>query len=100
MTNPPRSRRVLDAPSPLGLATREGFRRAARDLLGEMPLGEGELVIDFRATTEVDSSGLGALVLIQRHAAERRQRVVLKGVGPEIEYLLVLTRIDDLFQFE
>jgi anti-anti-sigma factor len=65
-----------------------------------MSVGNGELVIDLGATREVDSSGLGALVLIQRHAAERRQQVVLRGVGPELEYLLVLTKLDDLFQFE
>jgi anti-anti-sigma regulatory factor len=84
----------------LGLSTREGFRRAANSLLGEMGVGNGELVIDLGATKEVDSSGLGALVLVQRHAAERRQQVVLRGVGPELEYLLVLTKLDDLFQFE
>lgn len=84
----------------LGLSTREGFRRAANSLLGEMGVGNGELVIDLGATKEVDSSGLGALVLVQRHAAERRQQIVLRGVGPELEYLLVLTKLDDLFQFE
>ncbi len=96
----PRPRRVLDAPKLLGLATREDFRHAANGLLDEMAQGNGELVIDLGATREVDSSGLGALVLVQRHAAERRQQVVLRGVGPELEYLLVLTKLDDLFQFE
>jgi ABC-type transporter Mla MlaB component len=100
VSHPPRPRRVLDAPMLLGLSTREGFRRAANSLLGEMGVGNGELVIDLGATKEVDSSGLGALVLVQRHAAERRQQVVLRGVGPELEYLLVLTKLDDLFQFE
>jgi len=91
---------VLDAPPLLGLATREGFREAANELLDAMAAGEGELVIDLAATREVDSSGLGALILIQRHAADRRLQVVLRGVGPELEYLLVLTKLDDLFQFE
>ncbi len=100
VTQSPRPRRVLDAPTLLGLATRGGFREAANSLLDEMSAGNGELVIDLGATREVDSSGLGALVLIQRHAADRRQQVVLRGVGPELEYLLVLTKLDDLFQFE
>jgi anti-anti-sigma regulatory factor len=69
-------------------------------LLEEMAMGNGELVIDLGATREVDSAGLGALVWIQRHAADRRQQVVLRGVGPELEYLLVLTKLDDLFLFE
>lgn len=100
VSHPARSRRVLDAPTLLGLATREDFRRAANALLDEMDVGEGDLVIDLGATREVDSSGLGALILIQRHAADRRLRVVLRGVGPELEYLLVLTKLDDLFEFE
>jgi len=36
---------------------------------------------------------------VHRHAVERRQQVVLKNVGPEIEFLLVLTKLDDLFLF-
>ncbi len=91
---------VLTAPPQLGLATREAFRSSAEALLGGLPIGDGALVIDFSGTTEVDSSGLGVLVLIQRQAAERRLPVVLRGVGQEFEYLLVLTRLDDLFRFE
>jgi hypothetical protein len=30
---------------------------------------------------------------------ERRQQVVLRNVCPEIEFLLVLTKLDDLFLF-
>lgn len=100
MTNVPRSTRVISAPSELGLATREAFRDAANGLLAEMAEGEGTLVIDLAPTRTVDSSGLGVLILIQRRATERRLQVVLRGVGPELEYLLVLTKLDDLFQFE
>lgn len=92
--------RVITAPELLGLATREVFRHEANDLLDELPEGEGSLVVDLTGTRKVDSSGLGALVMVQRHAAERRQQVVLRGVGPELEYLLVLTKLDDLFVFE
>lgn len=100
VTNAPRSLRVLSAPADLGLSTRVAFRDAANDLLDELPEGSGELVIDLGPTRTVDSSGLGALIMIERHAADRRQRVVLRGVGPELEYLLVLTKLDDLFTFE
>lgn len=91
--------RVLQAPEMLGLATREAFRRSANDLLDQMAEGAGQLVVDLGSTREVDSSGLGALVMVQRHAADRRQQVVLRGVGPELEFLLVLTKLDDLFVF-
>ena len=35
--------------------------------------------------------------MVHRHATERRQQVVLRNVWPEIEFLLVLTKLDDLF---
>jgi len=91
--------RVLQAPETLGLETREPFRQQANALLDEMGEGRGQLVVDLGATREIDSSGLSALVMVHRHAVERRQQVVLKNVGPEIEFLLVLTKLDDLFLF-
>jgi anti-anti-sigma regulatory factor len=57
-------------------------------------------VIDLVATRKVDSAGLGALMLIQRRAAERRQAVVLRNASDELRYLLVLTKLDDLFEVE
>jgi hypothetical protein len=39
-------------------------------------------------------------MLIQRRAAERRQIVALRNVNDEIRFLLVLTKLDDLFQLE
>lgn len=91
--------RVLQAPENLGLATRETFRLEANSLLDEMPEGTGCLILDLGVTRQVDSSGLSALVMIQRHASGRRQKVVLRGVGAELEYTLVLTKLDDLFLF-
>lgn len=91
--------RVLPAPENLGLSTREAFRQSATALLDEMPRGNGCLVVDFAPTKEVDSAGLSALVMTQRHAADRGQQVMLLHVGAELEFLLVLTKLDDLFQF-
>jgi anti-anti-sigma factor len=92
--------RVLQAPENLGLATREAFREQANALLDDMGAGRGQLVVDMGHTREIDSSGLSALVMVHRHATERRQRIVLSNVGAEIEFLLVLTKLDDLFVFQ
>lgn len=92
--------KVLAAPSALGLETRADFRRTAVTLLEQLPEGDAQLVIDLSATVTVDSAGLGALMLVQRRAAERRQQVVLKGANDEIRFLLVLTKLDDLFLYE
>jgi anti-sigma B factor antagonist len=92
--------RVLAAPERLSLETRTTFRRAAAELLEQMEEGAGRLVVDLSATRHVDSAGLGALMLIQRRAAERRQAVCLRGANEELRFLLVLTKLDDLFELE
>jgi anti-anti-sigma factor len=92
--------RVLQAPGTLGLETRVEFRREAVEQLEALPEGEGRLVVDLTATRHVDSAGLGALMLVQRRAAERRQTVVLRNPSDELRFLLHLTKLDDLFGFE
>jgi anti-anti-sigma regulatory factor len=92
--------KVLAAPATLGLESRTAFRRAAGELLDQLPEGAGRLVIDLSATRAVDSAGLGALMLVQRKAAERRLGVTLRGVNEELRFLLVLTKLDDLFELE
>jgi anti-anti-sigma factor len=100
MRSPHETERGLVAPETLGLDTRVEIRKAAVRLLEEMPEGVGRLVIDLARTRHVDSAGLGALMLIQRRAAERRQVVVLRNASEEIRFLLVLTQLDDLFHIE
>jgi anti-anti-sigma factor len=100
MRSPQDAERAMKAPETLGLDTRVEIRKTAVRLLEEMPEGIGRLVIDLGRTRQVDSAGLGALMLIQRRAAERRQVVVLRNASEEIRFLLVLTKLDDLFQLE
>lgn len=88
------------APEHLGLETRTAFRQSAVSLLEQLPERTGRLVIDLRGTRTVDSAGLGALMLIQRKASERRQVVVLRRPNDELRFLLVLTKLDDLFEVE
>ena len=100
MRTPQEVERGLSAPDTLGLETRVEIRKAAIQLLEEMPEGTGRLVIDLGHNRYIDSAGLGALMLIQRRAAERRQPVVLRNPNEEIRFLLVLTKLYDLFQVE
>lgn len=92
--------RQLNAPPSLGLETRASFRQAAVTALEAMPEGESRLVIDLSATRHVDSAGLGALMLVQRRAGERRQRVALRSASEELRFLLMLTKLEDLFELE
>jgi anti-anti-sigma factor len=100
MRSPQDVERGLTAPESLGLDTRVEIRKAATQLLEEMPEGTGRLIVDLTHTRIVDSAGLGALMLIQRRAAERRQVVILRNPNEEIRFLLVLTKLSDLFQIE
>lgn len=96
--------KILAAPERLDLESRTAFRRAAGEVLDLLAQGAesgaGRLVIDLSGTRSVDSAGLGALMLIQRKAAERRQTVCLRGANEELRFLLVLTKLDDLFELE
>jgi anti-anti-sigma factor len=89
---------VLPAPEVLGLETRTAFRQSAAALLAELPEASGRLVLDLVGTSRMDSAGLGALMLIQRQAAERRQTVALRNLTDELRFLLVLTKLDELFE--
>jgi anti-anti-sigma factor len=97
MRSPQELERGLAAPVTLGLETRVAIRQEAERLLEEMPDGSGRLVIDLTHTRTVDSAGLGALMLIQRVAAERRHAVVLRNPSEEIRFLLTITKLYDLF---
>lgn len=92
--------RVVHVPPVLGLETRGPFRDEAVEVLGQLPEADGILMIDFAKTRRIDSAGLGALMLVQRKAAERQQRVVLRNLRDEFRFLLVLTKLDDLFEIE
>jgi anti-anti-sigma factor len=92
--------RVLTAPECLGLETRAEFRRQGVGLLEQLPEGDGRLVVDLGSTGRVDSAGLGALMLVQRRAEERHQRIVLRNASDEVRYLLALTKLLDLFELE
>jgi anti-sigma B factor antagonist len=92
--------RVVVAPEELGLDSRNEFRREAFSRVDHMRRGAGRLVIDLSATRSVDSTGLGALIMVQRRAVQRRVHVTLRGVNEELRFLLVLTKLEDLFEVE
>ena len=95
---------LVRAPSVLDRDTRLAFRREALRAVEKGPAGVGEaggrVIVDLGRTTHVDSAGLGALVLVRERAAEQRWTVCLRGASEELRFLLVLTRLEDRFEFE
>ena len=100
MDHAERVEKAIVAPAHLGGDARVEFRRAAVDLLDAMPEATGSLIVDLSATRLVDSAGLGTLMLVRQHAAGRRQVVRLRGLSEEVQLLLVLTKLEDLFEIE
>src|SRR5260370_16394094 len=92
--------KTLAAPERLDLESRTGFRRAAGEVLDLLAEGNGRLVIDLSGTRTVDSAGLGALMLIQRKAAERRQIVCLRAANEDLPFPPFPPNPDDLFALQ
>src|SRR5437879_11798385 len=58
-TNP--TEKVVAAPEQLGLESRTDFRRAAAELLEQLPEGAGRMIIDMSGRRQVASGGLGEI---------------------------------------
>lgn len=90
----------LSAPARLVAETRVDFRCAALDSLdraGEH--GEPLLAIDMGDTRDVDASGLGILVLVQKRARERGLSTRLLNTQESVRSLLAMTKLERLFEF-
>jgi anti-anti-sigma factor len=75
----------LVAPFRLTSDLRLDFRRAVLD-------------VDLSRTIEVDASGLGVLVLLQKRARERGIRTRLLNTPRSVVDMLSMTRLDTLFE--
>lgn len=74
----------------LGAATVADVRAALHAAVGD---GAGDLVLDLSRVELVDATGLGMLVGIHRLADRSGRRLLLGGVPPRIERLLLATRL-------
>lgn len=90
---------VLAAPERLVTETRLAFRRAALDHV-ERAVAESavRIYVDLGATTDIDASGLGVLVLLQKRARERMIATRLLNAGASVRQMLLLTKLDYLFE--
>ena len=90
---------VLVAPERIVAETCAEFRSAALDRLGS-PSAAGcrALTIQMAPATELDASGLGVLVLIQKRAKERGMSTRLVDAPERVHNLLKLTKLDFLFE--
>ena len=74
------------------------FRRDALNALeAASAAGESAVTLDLSAVVEIDASGLGVLILLQKRARERGMRTRLIGVPSLVEQLFEATRMGPLF---
>lgn len=92
---------VLIAPAHLDATSRLDFRRAALEHLERTVQRSGtRVVIDLQHTTDIDASGLGVLVLVQKRARERMVAVKLLHAPVPVMQMISLTKLDYLFELE
>jgi anti-anti-sigma regulatory factor len=89
---------MLVAPPRLIADTRAAFRTAALAHLERLGPDAGALVIDMHQTLDLDASGLGILVLVQKRAKERGLPTRLRHAPERVRNLLKLTMLDFLFE--
>ncbi len=89
---------ALVAPQRLVADTRGDFRSLAISYLDGLDHTADTLVIDMGSTTELDASGLGILVLVQKRAKERGLSTRLYQTPERVRNLLKLTMLDFLFE--
>ena len=93
-------RSSVEAPPRLIAETRVDFRAMAMEVLERSAeSGKGQLCIDMTATEEVDASGLGTLVVLQKRARERGLKTQLQAAQPQVRSLLAATKLEALFDF-
>lgn len=92
---------VLIAPERLVTDTRLDFRRAALEYVERAARDSApRIYVDLSATRDIDASGLGVLVLLQKRAREKMIATRLLHAGTSVRQMLLLTKLDYLFELE
>jgi anti-sigma B factor antagonist len=76
------------------VANRQDLKQIVQDALDT---GARKFVIDFGPTAYIDSSGLGALVSINKKVRESDGELRLAGLNEDLRSLFELTKLDTLF---
>lgn len=81
----------------LDIVTSDEVRRDLTDLIDA---GHRALALDLSEVGFVDSSGLGVLVALHRHAGARGGELTVRSVPPRVQRLFEITRIGDLLTID
>lgn len=81
----------------LDIVTSDEVKRGLAQLIDA---GHVALALDLSGVSFVDSSGLGVLVAIHRHAESRGGSFLVRSVPPQVQRLFEITRLDDLLRVD
>lgn len=85
---------VVTVEGQLIVANRQELKQLLQDALDR---GARKFLLDFTPTAYIDSSGLGALVSINRKVREAGGELRLAGLNEDLRSLFELTKLDTLF---
>ena len=86
---------LVEVDGELIVGNREEFKQT---VLERVDGGDRKFVVDFRESSYIDSSGLGALVSLSRKIREAGGELRLAGLNEDLRTLFELTKLDTLFQ--
>lgn len=87
----------IQLPSSLIVGNRQTLKLQVLDALDA---GARQIVLDFRGTAYIDSSGLGVLVSVNKSCRDRGAELVLAGLNTELRALFELYQLHQLFRIE
>jgi anti-sigma B factor antagonist len=69
------------------------------DELGRLveKLGNDQLILDFSTVTNVSSSVLTTLIMLNQQVKNSRGRLALTGISPDLQQVFKLTKLEKLF---
>lgn len=73
------------------------FQSTCREIFATHHGALERLTLNFAATTFLDSSGLGSLVICRRLCEQHQVELLLKEVGPQVMLVLNMTDLDKVF---
>lgn len=68
-----------------------------KDLLNYVDKGYNHIVVDLKEMDDIDSTGLGVLVFINKMARKKNGEVSIKGLNGHAKQIFELTRLDQVF---
>lgn len=78
----------------------EEARAVEETLTSFIDQGQASFVIDFSQVDDIDNSGLGTLIHIQRRAVNNDVSIKIKGLQGRVKELFELTRLIKVFEIQ